>query len=351
MKKKDKVNKDRQKNFIHNFELTVSKHRVLLCVVFGVILILAPHFAPNIYMIRIMCVICVYVSLGLALNILMGQIGLTALGQAGFVGIGAYTAAILITKTNLNFLLAAILGAFLAGIFGLLVGVPTLRLSGAYLAIVTIGFGEIMRTIFMNWTSVTGGTLGIKNIPMPKLFGIVLRYENYGLYYIMLFIAVLVALICLALNNSKYGRAFAAIKQDDLAAKLMGVEVVRYKIMAFVISAAICGFVGSFYAMMQRYIDANSFTGDMSIMIVSIVITGGLGTIRGPILGSILMVALPEIFRGIADYRFIVYGLLLVIMLRVRPSGILGWRSTLPYKLPKGTLEMTKFKKGRVLEN
>lgn len=347
MKTEDTIKKNIQKSYIHSFELLVSKHKVLLLILTGIMLIIAPFLAPSIYTVRIMCVICVYASLGLALNILMGQIGLTALGQAGFVGIGAYTAAIVITRTNTHFLLAAVLGACMAGAFGFLVGMPTLRLSGAYLAIVTIGFGEIMRTIFMNWTSVTGGTLGIKNIPMPKLFGVVLKYENFGLYYIMLLIAVLVALLCLALNHSKYGRAFAAIKQDDLAAKLMGIEVVRYKIMAFVISAAICGFVGSFYAMMQRYIDANSFTGDMSIMIVSIVITGGLATIRGPILGSILMVVLPEIFRGIADYRFIVYGLLLVVMLRVRPSGLLGWRSTLPYSLPKGTLDMVKCKEER----
>lgn len=334
-----------QTGFLYNFEHTVVRHKTPLLILTFIALILAPHIAPSIYAVRILCVICVYVSIGLALNILMGHIGLTALGQAGFVGIGAYTAAILITRYDIHFLLAAVAGACLAGLFGLIVGLPTMRLSGAYLAIVTIGFGEIMRTVFLNWTSVTGGTLGIKNIPMPKIFGIVMKYENYGFYYIMLVIAVMVTFLCIALNNSKYGRAFAAIKQDDLAAKLTGVEVVRYKIMGFVISAMITGFVGSFYAMMQRYIDANSFTGDMSIMIVTIVITGGLATIRGPILGSILVVVLPEIFRGIADYRFIVYGLLLVIMLRVRPSGLLGWKSTLPYNLPKGTLEMVKYKK------
>ncbi len=346
MNTKKASKKEFHNDFLRIFEHTVTKYRVFLLILTGFTLIIAPYLAPSVYTVRIMCLICVYVSLGLALNILMGYMGLTALGQAGFVGIGAYTAAILITRFSVNFFIAAIAGACLAGLFGLIVGLPTLRLSGAYLAIVTIGFGEIMRTVFLNWTSVTGGTLGVKNIPMPKMFGIVMKYDNYGLYYIMLTIAVLVTLLCLALNNSKYGRAFAAIKQDDLAARMIGVEVVRYKIMGFVISAVISGFVGSFYAMMQRYIDANSFTGDMSIMIVTIVITGGLATIRGPILGSILVVVLPEVFRGIADYRFIVYGTLLVIMLRVRPSGILGWKSTLPYNLPKGTLEMVEFRKG-----
>ena len=249
-------------------------------------------------------------------------------------------AALLLTEVGTNFIVATVAGAVLAGVFGLLIGLPTLRLQGSYLAIVTIGFGEIMRMIFLNWTSVTNGALGIKNIPRPELFGIEFNYVNHGFYYIVVLVTILVGLFCWSLHKSKFGRAFATIKQDELAAKMVGIETTHYKIMGFVLSAAICGLMGGYYAMMQRYIDHNSFIADMSIMIVSVVVTGALGTLRGPILGAILLVAFPEVFRGLQDYRFIVYGLLLVVMMRVRPGGILGWKSTLPYKLPKGTKEL-----------
>lgn len=331
--------------FLNQFERFVQKNKLVLGIAALAFMVIAPMLAPSDYIVRIMCVMCMYTVYGFALNILLGHMGLMSLGQAGFIGIGAYTASILMTQFGWNFFLAALAGSLMAGIFGVIIGLPTLRLQGSYLAIVTIGFGEIMRMIFLNWTSVTGGALGIKGIPRPSLFGIELNYINGGFYYLVLLIAILVGFFCYALGRSKYGRAFATIKQDDLAASLLGIEVTRYKIMGFILSAMICGFMGPFYAMMQRYIDANSFLSDMSIMIVSVVVTGGLGTIRGPILGAILLVALPEVFRSLQDYRFIVYGLLLVVMMRVRPGGILGWKSTLSYSLPKGTRELLAKKK------
>ena len=332
--------KNDPRSFLNTLESFVDKNKLYLIIASLVILIAAPFFAPNDYILRILCLMAMYTTYGFALNILLGEMGLMSLGQAGFVGIGAYTAALLLTKADFNFIPATIAGALLAALFGLLIGLPTLRLQGSYLAIVTIGFGEIMRMIFLNWTSVTGGALGIKSIPRPNLFGIELNYNNYGFYYVVLFVTILVGIFCWSLHKSKYGRAFATIKQDELAAKMVGIETVRYKNMGFVLSAALCGLMGGYYAMMQRYIDHNSFTSDMSIMIVSVVVVGGLGTQRGPILGAILLVAFPEVFRSLQDYRFVVYGLLLVIMMRVRPAGILGWKSTLPYKLPKGTLEL-----------
>lgn len=336
MKKKN----SKTNGFLHAFESFVDKYKIFVIIGGLALLVVAPFVAPNDYVIRIMCVMGMYATYGFALNILLGEMGLMSLGQAGFIGIGAYTASILMVDFGINFLIASLAGAVMAAVFGLLIGLPTLRLSGSYLAIVTIGFGEIMRMIFLNWVSVTGGALGIKSIPRPKIFGIEMTYKNYGFYFLIIAIAILVGLFCWSLHKSKYGRAFATIKQDELAAKMMGIETIRYKIMGFVLSAAICGFMGSYYAMMQRYIDANSFTGDMSIMIVSVVVTGALGTLRGPALGAVLLVALPEVFRGLQEYRFIVYGLLLIIMMRVRPAGILGWKSTLPYKLPKGTKEL-----------
>ena len=167
-----------------------------------------------------------------------------------------------------------------------------------------------------------------------------MNYANKGFYFLVLAVTILIGLFCYALHKSKYGRAFATIKQDELAATMIGIETTRYKVMGFMFSAAICGMMGGYYAMMQRYIDSNSFLSDMSVMIVSCVVVGGAATMRGPVLGAILLVAFPEVFRNLQDYRFVVYGALLIVMMLVRPAGILGWDSTLPYKLPKGTKEL-----------
>lgn len=334
MKKKDNM------TLLHKFESFVEKNKIVIIITAVILLAAAPYFTSTDYMLRVLCIIAMYCTFGFSLNLLLGEMGLMSMGQAGFVGIGAYTTAILLTSFNWNFIPATLCGALVAAGFGLLIGLPTLRLRGPYLAIVTIGFGEIMRTIFLNWTSVTGGPLGIKNIPRPRLFGIELNYANKGFYYLVILITIFSGLFCLALHKSKYGRAFAAIKQDELAATMIGIETTRYKVMGFVFSAAISALMGGYYAMMQRYIDSSSFTSDMSIMIVGCVVIGGAGTLRGPVLGALLLVAFPEVFRGLQDYRFVMYGSLLVIMMIVRPAGLLGWDSTLPYKRPKGTDEL-----------
>ncbi len=322
---------------LNSFEKFVDSHKVILSLLALAVLIILPFLMPNGYMMRVLIIILLYIGFGFGLNLLLGEMGLMSLGQAGFVGVGAYTAAILLTRFQWNFLPAIICGALVAAMVGVLIGMPTLRLQGSYLAIVTIGFGEIMRTIFLNWNSVTGGALGIKNIPRPTIFGVEMNFENKGFYFVVLLAVFLVGVFCYNLHNSKYGRVFATIKQDGLAATMMGIETTRYKVMGFVFSAAISGLMGGLYAMMQRYIDSNSFVADMSIMIVGCVVVGGAGTLRGPVLGAILMVTFPEIFRSLQAYRFVFYGAILIIMMLVRPAGLLGWENTLPYKLPKGT--------------
>lgn len=334
------VKTNTSKGRISALETFVAQHKLILIIIGAALLIIAPFLAPNDYIVRVLCVITMYCAYGFGLNLLLGEMGLMSLGQAGFVGIGAYTTAILLTRFHINFLFAVLCGVFASALMGVVIGLPTLRLRGSYLAIVTIGFGEIMHTIFLNWTSVTGGPLGIKDIPRPTILGFELNFANKGFYFLVLAFTILVGLFCWALHHSKYGRAFATIKQDELAATMMGIETTRYKVMGFLLSAAISGLMGGFYAMMQRYIDANSFTSDMSVMIVSVVVVGGVATLRGPVLGAILLVTFPEIFRSLQDYRFVVYGALLIIMMLVRPSGILGWKSPLPYKLPKGTKEL-----------
>ncbi|MEG1548489.1 MAG: branched-chain amino acid ABC transporter permease [Clostridia bacterium] len=321
----------------------MQKNKLILGAALLIVLVVFPQFISSEYIVRVLTMVGIYMALAMSLNMLTGYLGLMSMGHAGFVGVGAFTGAILITRfTGWQLLTAATVGALVAGILGLIIGLPALRLSNSHLAIVTLGFGEIMRIVFLNWTSVTGGALGIKDIPKPVVFGLELTLANKGYLYFIMVVVILYAFINWSIMHSKIGRAFSAIKHDQLAATMMGIRTTNYKILAFIISAMMCGFVGTFYAQMQRYIDSNAFTSDMSIMIVSILVTGGLGTIRGPILGALLLVTMPEMFRFLESYRFIVYGLLLVVMMRFRPSGLLGWKSTLPYPLPKLTRELLK---------
>lgn len=325
---------------ISRLEAFVCAHKRVLGVVILVVLVVFPQFITSEYIVRVLTMVCIYISLAMALNILTGHLGLMSMGHAGFVGVGAFTGAILITRfAGWQLLTASVVGAVLAGVMGLIIGLPALRLTGSYLAIVTLGFGEIMRIVFLNWSSVTGGALGIKNIPKPTIFGFELTLGNKGYLYYIMAVVILYAAITWTVTHSKIGRAFSAVKHDPLAATMMGINTTNYKILGFVLSAMMCGFVGTFYAQLQRYIDSNAFTSDMSIMIISILVTGGLATIRGPILGAVLLVTMPEMFRFLGTYRFIVYGLLLVVMMRFRPEGLLGWKSTQPYALPKGTKE------------
>lgn len=296
-------------------------------------LFLVPFVNSNSYYLNIINKVLIYIIMALGLNILVGYTGLVSLGQAGFVAIGAYTTTILMVKFDINFFLATFIALGIAAIFGLILGLPTLRLAGPYLTIVTLGFGEIIRTIIIIWAPVTNGPLGIRNIPRPTLFGIELTMQNGGLYILTLVSMLLVMLFCHQLYKSKTGRAMRAIKLDHTASVMMGINTTYYKVISFVLAAIICALVGSIYATQLGYIDQNTFTFDMSTMILSIVILGGMGTIRGMVLGSAVLVVLPELSRSLMDYRFVLYGLVLVLMMRFRPQGLLGWRDNSPYPL------------------
>ncbi len=330
-----KMKKETSNNLILKFETFVDKYKLLLAAVCTVLLLVFPYMGVNQYILRIVIMIGIYSMLALGLNILTGYTGQVSLGHAGFYAVGAYTASLVALKLGANFFVATLAGAALSSLCGLLLGLPTLRLKGTYLSIVTLGFGEIVKMITMNWDKVTNGTLGLKNIPKPVIFGVKLTLSNNGLYYLMLVLVALTALICMLIIKSKIGRAFMSIKEDELAATMMGIKTTQYKILAFVISAFITGIAGAFYASMIGFIDPNSFTFDISTLIISIVIMGGMGTIRGMFLGSAILIVFPEVSRFMMDYRFVVYGIVLVLMMRFRPQGLLGWKSQLPYKFPK----------------
>ncbi len=333
-------------NIIKKIELFINKYKTVLLVFSLALLLLVPVFDFNLYIMNIIIKIIIYIVLALGLNILVGYTGLVSLGQAGFVAIGAYTTAIVTTRFGFNFFTSIILAVILSICVGVIVALPTLRLTGTYLAIITLGFGEIVRTIIIVWEPVTNGPLGIRNIPKPSIFGLQLTLNNGGLYYLSLLLLFLVLIVNIRFYNSKTGRALRSIKRDETASIMMGISTTYYKVLAFVLSAIISAISGAVYSTQLGYIDQNTFTFDMSTMILSIVILGGMGTIRGMVLGSVILVILPEMSRSLMDYRFVMYGLILVLMMRFRPQGILGWRSRKPFKLSKKVIDTLDKGKG-----
>lgn len=252
--------------------------RLKLILIMIILLALAfPFYVNNSYVMNLAVKMLIYTMMALGLNILVGYTGLVSLGQAGFVAIGAYVTTILTKTYSFNFFPALLLSLLVAAVFGLVVGLPSLRLTGTYLSIITLGFGEIIRTIIIVWQPVTNGPLGIRNIPIPKILGLKFSIYNGGLYILTLICLLLVTLFCHRLVNSKMGRAFRAVKGDETAGVMMGIEVTYYKVIAFILAAVICALAGSLYSIQLGYIDQNTFTFDVSTLILSIVILGGMG--------------------------------------------------------------------------
>lgn len=323
------------KKQLATIERFIYRHRVPFLGGLALLLVALPFMGASNFFMRIVINIGVFAMLGLGLNMLTGVTGLVSLGHAGFMAIGGYATVVLMTRLEWNFFAAALVGAVLAGLAGWLIGMPSLRLSGNYLTIVTLGFGELVRLVIMTWTDVTNGMMGIFNIPRPRIFGLELTLANNGLYYLMLAFLLVATLSSFSIMNSRTGRAFLAVREDEIAATMMGIHIRKFKVLAFVISAMITGFAGAFYAPFLGFIDHNTFDFNLSILIISVVIIGGMGTIRGMFLGAIVLIAFPEVARPLMEFRFVIYGLLLILMMRFRPQGLLGWRSTLPFQ---GTL-------------
>jgi branched-chain amino acid transport system permease protein len=281
------------------------------------------------YLLDIGVLVGVYTILGLGLSIVIGQAGLLDLGYIAFYAIGAYWTALFGTHFGVSFWLLLPTSAALAAVFGVLLGYPTLRLRGDYLAIVTLGFGEIIRITLNNWRELTNGPMGIMNIPHPTLalpgvgaleFG--LKVQAY--YFFVLGLAVMTVFVVRRLVQSRVGLAWKAIREDELAAGAMGVDVRRAKLLAFALGAAFAGLAGSFFAGRAGFVSPESFTFAESVLVVCIVVIGGAGSLAGVILGALVFIALPEFLREAARYRMLAFGLAMVTLALVRPQGLLG---------------------------
>ena len=265
--------------------------------------------------------VLIYICLGLGLNIVIGLAGLLDLGYIAFYGVGAYTYAIISLHFGISFWLCLPIAALLAAVAGCIIGYPTLRMRGDYLAIVTLGFGEIVRLILNNWMDLTNGPNGILGIPRPSFFGYDFKSLS-SLYYVILGIAVVTILSVYRLNYSRIGRAWEAIREDETAAELMGVNTFLLKLLAYAMGATFAGFAGAFFAARMRFVGPESFTFLESAMVLAMVILGGMGSIPGVILGVLALVALPEVFRQFELYRMLVFGGVMTLMMLVRPAGI-----------------------------
>jgi branched-chain amino acid transport system permease protein len=295
--------------------------------------IVAPLVAPNDYIIGTLARICLYATLALGLNIVVGFAGLLDIGYVAFFGIGSYIYALLCSPhfgLHLPFLLAVPIVVVVTALFGILIGAPTLRLGGDYLAIVTLGFGEITYLLLLNLdrpVNITNGPSGIIGIDPPTLFGHVAT-DNTQYYYLFLAMLALVLLASRRLQHSRIGWAWQAIREDELAARTMGINTMVAKLQAFAVGASFAGFAGALLASWQRSVFPENFLFTESINVLAMVIIGGMGTLAGVILGAAIIVALPEIFREFQSYRLLVFGLMLMVLMVFRPQGILVPRGT-----------------------
>ena len=313
-------------------------------------LILLPKVV-SLYVLRNLIMIGFYMMLGLSLNFVSGYIGEVSLGHAAFYAVGAFTVSLLTVDGGWGFWPSVMAGVLLCGLLGALLAYATMRVSGTYLTVLTLAFFYLVMNIIQNWESVTHGAAGIFNIPAANIFGIKFTMQNAGYYYCLLAYTALAIVVTRLIINSRFGRAMKAVREDAMASTLIGINNQTYRVIAYVLSGMFAGLAGTLYGPFLGYINYLSFTYNMCLLSLVVLIIGGRGTIKGAIIGAIIIAPLGEVLRmafTLFEYlpvqvmpdpekwRFVLYGLLLVIMMRQRPQGILGGKSRLAYQMPKG---------------
>lgn len=315
----------------------------------GLVFAFALPFMPfaNRYVVDVATTVLIYVMLGWGLNIVVGLAGLLDLGYVAFYAVGAYSYALFAQTFDLGFWACLPFAGVLAATFGVLLGFPVLRLRGDYLAIVTLGFGEIIRIVLLNWQVVTGGPNGISGIPRPTFFGLEFdrsppegetsfhqffsldfssQHRIVFLYFVILVLALVTNLVVLRLRRLPIGRAWEALREDEIACKALGINPTHTKLTAFALGAMFGGFAGSFFATRQGFISPESFTFIESAIILAIVVLGGMGSQIGVVLAATVLVVLPEIAREFEQYRMLLFGAAMVAIMVWRPGGLLGGR-------------------------
>ena len=288
-----------------------------------IVMLAMPHVS-SFYQTNIMISALLYVMLALGLNIAVGIAGQLVLGYVAFYAVGAYTYALLNQAFGIGFWACLPVGGFMAVLFGLALGFPVLRLRGDYLAIVTLGFGEIVRLTLLNWASLTGGSGGIKDIPAPGFFGVDMdiNMSTMFVYYIVLAAVIITIVVISRLKNSRVGLALQALREDEIACEAMGINLARVKLSAFALSSCWAGFAGVIFAAKTSFINPASFTFMESAMILSMVVLGGMGSIVGVVIAAMILILAPEYLRAFSEYRMLIFGAIMVIMMIFRPQGL-----------------------------
>jgi len=295
---------------------------------FGLLVAVAFPYVFSMYQTNILISALIYVVLGLGLNITVGLAGLLDLGYVAFYAVGAYAYALLNHHFQLGFWTVLPLGAILGAFFGILLGFPVLRLRGDYLAIVTLGFGQIVKLVLENWNDFSFGPSGVSNIARPGFFGIGYSVEQATtyIYYIMLALVLLTIFVTARLKDSRIGRAWLALREDEIACQAMGIDNTRAKLLAFALGATFASLMGVVFAAKTTFINPASFTFMESAMILAIVVLGGMGSVLGVILGAFLLILLPEYMRAFSEYRMLIFGATMILVMVFRPQGLIRAR-------------------------
>ena len=328
----------------------VARHSFTVAVAAGLAFAFAMPWMEfaNRYVVDTATTVLIYVMLGWGLNIVIGLAGLLDLGYVAFYAVGAYSYTLLALHFGLGFWECLPLAGVFAALFGVLLGFPVLRLRGDYLAIVTLGFGEMIRIVLTNWQPVTGGPNGLTGIPRPTLFGLQFAANASGggttfadffdidysaqhrlifLYYLILILALVTNAFTLRLRKLPVGRAWEALREDEIASRALGINPTNTKLTAFGIGAMLGGFAGAFFATRQGFISPESFTFTESATIVAIVVLGGLGSQTGIVIAALFLVLIPELGRDFAQLRMLVFGLAMIAIMIWRPTGLIGHRT------------------------
>lgn len=297
------------------------KRDLLLFISFSALVMLAPQFFEGGYLMNVLVFVGINTMLAIALNLLLGYAGQISLGHAGFFGLGAYLSGILTTIYSFNPWVAMPTAAIVVGCLAYLIGFPILKLKGHYLAMATLGLGIIIYIFFNETVELTGGPSGLSGIPNLKLGGIGFDSDVKN-YYLIWGVTLAVMLFSINLANSRVGRALRAVHDSEIAAQVLGVNARVLKVQIFTLSAVISSLAGSLYAHTMTFISPASFGFNFSIELLTMVVIGGLGSIYGSFLGAALLTLLPEFLRGANDYDIIIYGGLLVVMVKYMPGGL-----------------------------
>ena len=291
---------------------------IILVLVLALYILLSVLISANIinpYYSGILTMVCINVILAVSFNLATGFLGQLVLGHAGFMSVGAYSAALFTMYSGLptvvSFPLALLVGGIVAAAFGVIIGVPALRLKGDYLAILTLGFGEIIRVLILAMPF-TGGAAGLSGIPLLTTFT-----------YVFI-IAIITVAVIFAFIHSRHGRAVIAIREDEIAAEAAGIHTTYYKLLAFVLAAFFAGIAGGLYAHHIGVLDPSKFDFNYSVEILIMVVLGGMGSITGSIVAAIVLTLLPELLRGFSEYRMLIYSVILICVMLFKPSGLLG---------------------------